>query len=342
MLQLSVIIVNYNVRFFLEQALLSARKAMQQLSAEIIVVDNNSVDGTSEMMREKFPEVIYLYNKENVGFAKANNQGIAIAKGKYVLLLNPDTIVEEDTFEKCLRFMETHEDAGAVGVKMLDGKGNFLPESKRGFPSPRVAFYKAFGLARLFPTSKIFGGYHLGYLSENETHEVDVLAGAFMFIRKTALDKAGWLDESFFMYGEDIDLSYRIVKAGFKNYYFPDTRIIHYKGESSKKGTMNYVRMFYQAMIIFAQKHFSSNAGFYILMLKAAIYLRALLSVVYSFLRRWSLPIADALTLYGGMLLLKNYWQYNVKVAEGLTYPEEYIYFIIPFHDWDPAPAPFC
>lgn len=330
MLQLSVIIVNYNVRFFLEQALLSARKAMQQLSAEIIVVDNNSVDGTSEMMREKFPEVIYLYNKENVGFAKANNQGIAIAKGKYVLLLNPDTIVEEDTFEKCLRFMETHEDAGAVGVKMLDGKGNFLPESKRGFPSPRVAFYKAFGLARLFPTSKIFGGYHLGYLSENETHEVDVLAGAFMFIRKTALDKAGWLDESFFMYGEDIDLSYRIVKAGFKNYYFPDTRIIHYKGESTKKGTMNYVRMFYQAMIIFAQKHFSSNAGFYILMLKAAIYLRALLSVVYSFLRRWSLPIADALTLYGGMLLLKNYWQYNVKVAEGLTYPEEYIYFIIP------------
>ncbi|MEP7127561.1 MAG: glycosyltransferase [Chitinophagales bacterium] len=331
MLQLSVIIVNYNVRFFLEQALLSVKKAVRNLSAEIIVVDNNSVDGSGDMMREKFPDVMYLENKENVGFAKANNQGIAIAKGQYILLLNPDTIVEENTFEKCFQFMELHADAGALGVKMLDGKGNFLPESKRGFPLPSVAFYKAFGLSALFPKSKIFGCYHLGYLSENETHEVDVLAGAFMFIRKTALDKAGWLDESFFMYGEDIDLSYRIVKAGYKNYYFADTRIIHYKGESTKKGTMNYVRMFYQAMIIFAQKHFSSSgAGIYILMLKIAIYLRAILSVVSSFVQRWSLPIVDALTMYGGMLLLKNYWQYNVKVAEGLTYPEEYIYFIIP------------
>ncbi|MBX7109354.1 MAG: glycosyltransferase [Chitinophagales bacterium] len=331
MLQLSVIIVNYNVRFFLEQALLSVKKAVRHLSAEIIVVDNNSVDGTGDMMREKFPDVIYLENKENIGFAKANNQGIGIAKGKYVLLLNPDTIVEEDTFEKCIQFMEAHPDAGALGVKMLDGKGNFLPESKRGFPTPSVGFYKAFGLSRLFPKSKTFGSYHLGYLSENETHEVDVLAGAFMFIRKTALDKAGWLDEAFFMYGEDIDLSYRIVKAGYKNYYFADTRIIHYKGESTRKGTMNYVRMFYQAMIIFAQKHFSSSgAGIYILMLKAAIYLRALLSVIYSVMHRWSLPVVDALTMYGGMLLLKNYWQYNVKVAEGLTYPEEYIYFIIP------------
>ncbi|HUM47764.1 MAG TPA: glycosyltransferase [Chitinophagales bacterium] len=331
MLDLSVIIVNYNVRFFLEQALLSVKKAVLHLTAEIIVVDNNSVDGSGEMMREKFPDIMYVANKVNAGFARANNQGIALAKGKFVLLLNPDTIVEEDTFEKCIQFMEAHPEAGALGVKMLDGKGNFLPESKRGFPSPAVGFYKAFGLSALFPKSKLFGGYHLGYLSENETNEVAVLAGAFMFIRRTALDKAGWLDESFFMYGEDIDLSYRIVKAGYKNYYFAGTRIIHYKGESTRKGTMNYVRMFYQAMIIFAQKHFSSSgAGFYILMLKVAIYLRAVLSVLSAFVRNWSLPIADALTIYGGMILLKNYWQYNVKVAEGLTYPEEYIYLIIP------------
>ncbi len=304
---------------------------MQHIPAEVIVVDNNSVDGSADMMRQKFPDITFIENKENVGFAKANNQGIAIAKGAYILLLNPDTVVEEDTFVKCIQFMESHPDAGAMGVKMLDGKGNFLPESKRGFPSPAVAFYKAFGLSKLFPKSKIFGRYHLGFLAENETHEVDVLAGAFMFIRKTALDKAGWLDPTFFMYGEDIDLSYRIVKAGYKNYYFADTRIIHYKGESTKKGTMNYVRMFYQAMIIFAQKHFSnSGAGFYIFMLKVAIYLRAALSVFSAFIKRWSLPITDALTMYAGMILLKNYWQYNVKVAEGLTYPEEYIFIIIP------------
>ncbi|MEO6166069.1 MAG: glycosyltransferase family 2 protein [Chitinophagales bacterium] len=331
MLEVSVIIVNYNVRFFLEQTLLSVKKAVLSINAEIIVVDNNSVDGSGEMIQDKFPDIVYIVNKLNMGFAKANNQGIAIAEGKFVLLLNPDTIVEEDTIEKCIQFMQAHPEAGALGVKMLDGKGNFLPESKRGFPSPAVAFYKAFGLSALFPKSKLFGGYHLGYLSENETNEVDVLSGAFMFIRRAALDKAGWLDESFFMYGEDIDLSYRIVKAGFKNYYFAGTRIIHYKGESTRKGTMNYVRMFYQAMIIFTQKHFSSGgAGFYIFMLKVAIYLRAVLSVVSSFMRQWSLPIADALIMYGGMILLKNYWQYNVKVAEGLTYPQEYIYLIIP------------
>lgn len=331
MLRLSVIIVNYNVRFFLEQALLSVKKATAQVPAEIIVVDNNSVDGSAEMMREKFRDVIYLENQENVGFARANNQGIALARGEYILLLNPDTVVEEDTFQKCIQFMESHPEAGALGVKMLDGKGNFLPESKRGFPSPAVAFYKAFGLSKLFPRSKIFGSYHLGFLSENETHEVDVLAGAFMFMRKAALDQAGWLDPAFFMYGEDIDLSYRLVKAGYKNYYFADTRIIHYKGESTKKGTMNYVRMFYQAMIIFAKKHFShSGAGFYIFMLKLAIYIRAALSVLAAFARRWSLPILDGVILYAGMILLKNYWQYNVKVAEGLTYPEEYIFIIIP------------
>ncbi|MFI5134387.1 MAG: glycosyltransferase [Chitinophagales bacterium] len=331
MTRLSVIIVNYNVRFFLEQALLSVRKAIRNIDAEIFVVDNNSVDGSAEMIREKFPDVILLENNENVGFAKANNQAIAKAKGEFILLLNPDTVVEEDTFEKCIRFMDAHPEAGGLGVKMLDGKGNFLPESKRGFPTPFVGFCKASGLSRLLPKSKIFNRYHLGFLSENETNEIDVLAGAFMFLRKSVFDKAGLFDESFFMYGEDIDLSYRIVKAGYKNFYFPETRIIHYKGESTRKGSMNYVRMFYQAMIIFAQKHFSSgSASLYVLMLKLAIYLRALLSVVSRLLKRWSLSILDAASIYVGLLLIKEYWENHIKISEGLKYPNEYVMLVMP------------
>lgn len=331
MIPLSVIIVNYNVRFFLEQALLSVRKAIRNIEAEIIVVDNCSVDGSVEMLKEKFTDVILIENKENVGFAKANNQAIRIAKGEFVLLLNPDTVVEEDTFTKCVGFMKEHPEAGGLGVKMLDGKGNFLPESKRGFPTPFVAFCKAFGLSRLLPKSKTFNRYHLGFLAENETNEIEVLAGAFMFLRKAALDKAGLLDESFFMYGEDIDLSYRIVKAGYRNYYFPETRIIHYKGESTRKGSMNYVRMFYQAMIIFAQKHFSSGgAGFYVFMLKLAIYLRAALSVVSRLAKLWTLPLSDAAFIYIGLLLIKDYWESHIKIAEGLRYPQEYVLLVLP------------
>lgn len=331
MTRLSVIIVNYNVRFFLEQALLSVRKAIRNIDGEIFVVDNNSVDGSVDMIRERFPDVILIDNKENVGFAKANNQAISKAKGEFILLLNPDTVVEEDTFEKCLRFMDAHPEAGGLGVKMLDGKGNFLPESKRGFPTPFVGFCKAFGLSRLFPESKTFNRYHLGFLSENVTNEIDVLAGAFMFLRRSALDKAGMFDENFFMYGEDIDLSYRIVKAGYKNFYLPEARIIHYKGESTRKGSMNYVRMFYQAMIIFAQKHFSSgSAGLYVLMLKLAIYLRALLSVVSRLLKRWSLPLIDAVSIYTGLFLIEEYWENHIKISEGLRYPKEYILLVMP------------
>jgi GT2 family glycosyltransferase len=248
-MRLSVIIVNYNVRHFLEQALQSVRKAMQGIDGDVWVVDNNSVDDSVRMVQEKFPEVRLIANKNNPGFSIANNQAIRESHAEYVLLLNPDTLVEEDTFSKCLTFMDTHPDAGALGVKLIDGSGKFLPESKRGFPSPWVAFCKTFGLSSIFPKSRLFNRYYLGYLDENETHPVDVLVGAFMFIRRAALDKSGLLDEHFFMYGEDIDLSYRIIGAGFKNYYFPDTKIIHYKGESTKKGSLNYVRAFYQAMI---------------------------------------------------------------------------------------------
>ncbi len=325
---LSVIIVNYNVKHFLEQCLLSVLKASKNLTTEVIVVDNNSVDGSVEMVKNKFPHVHLIENKTNTGFSKANNQAIEICSGRFILLLNPDTVVEEDTFEKVVAFMDTHDDAGGLGVHMIDGKGRFLPESKRGLPTPAVAFYKIFGLASLFPKSKLFGRYHLGYLDKNKTHKVDVLSGAFMLLRKTALDKTGLLDETFFMYGEDIDLSYRITKAGYNNYYFPETKIIHYKGESTKKSSVNYVRVFYKAMAIFAQKHFSqSHAKTFSLLINLAIYLRAFISIASRFLDKALLPLLDIVFIYGGYFIIKEYWEQYVKQ---LHYPAVYMYAVVP------------
>lgn len=329
-MKLSIIIVNYNVKFFLEQCLGSVKKALKGIDSEIFVVDNNSVDGSVEMLNEKFTEVKKIFNKENVGFSTANNQAIKQAQGEYILLLNPDTLVEENTFEKVLDFMNRHANAGGLGVKMIDGKGNFLPESKRGLPTPKAAFYKIFGLAKLFPKSKTFNEYHLGYLNEAETHEVDVLSGAFMLLRKSVLNKIGMLDETFFMYGEDIDLSYRITQAGFKNYYFPETRIIHYKGESTKKGSMNYVRTFYKAMKIFNEKHFSgTHAKSFSLLINLAIYLRAILSMTGRFFSAIYLPVIDAGILFTGMYFLTQYWEVNVKA---LNYPPLFMTVIVPLY----------
>ncbi len=308
-LRLSIVIVNYNVCHFLEQALGSVRRALQGIDSEVWVVDNNSVDDSVRMVRERFPEVKLIANTDNPGFAVANNQAIRRCSGEFVLLLNPDTLVEEDTFHQCLHFMDTHPDAGALGVKLIDGSGKYLPESKRGFPSPWVAFCKTFGLSAIFPKSERFNRYYLGHLSEHETHEVDVLAGCFMFMRRTALDQSGLLDEAFFMYGEDIDLSYRIAQTGFKNYYYPETSIIHYKGESTKKGSLNYVRTFYQAMIIFAGKHFTGRrAGLFIFMLHGAIWLRASLTLARNIWGKIWLPILDALAIYIGLVVLKDFW----------------------------------
>lgn len=309
MKKLSIVIVNYNVKYFLEQTLLSVRKALEELTrqdpdadAEVLVVDNNSVDGSQAMLREKFPDITLIANKTNVGFARANNQAIAEANGQYILLQNPDTVVEEDTFCKVVAFMDAHPEAGGLGVKMVDGRGEFLPESKRMFPSPEVAFYKAFGLSALFPTSRMFGKYHLGYLSKDEIHPVDVLAGAFMLVRYSVIRSIGALDETFFMYGEDIDFSYRIKQAGYDNYYYPHTRIIHYKGESTKKQSINYVFVFYQAMIIFARKHFSrKKAAMFSLLLNMAIYFRAGLAVAYRGLKQLMLPAVDYTLLLGGL-----------------------------------------
>ena len=212
----SIIIVNYNVKHFLEQCLFSVQKAIQTsgLQAEIIVIDNHSVDRSVDYLQPKFPSVKFITNEENLGFAKACNQGYKIAQGKFLLFLNPDTILPEDFLVKCQAFFISHSDAAALGVRMLDGRGRFLKESKRSFPSPWTSLFKLFGLARLFPHSKTFAKYHLGYLDEHETHEVDVLAGAFMMVRADVFAETGCFDETFFMYGEDIDLSYRIQKAG--------------------------------------------------------------------------------------------------------------------------------
>ncbi len=327
-MDISIVIVNYNVKYFLDQCLASVNKAIKGIEAEVFVVDNNSVDGSCKMIESKYPNVQLIANKENVGFSKANNQAIKKAKGKYILLLNPDTIVETDTLSKALAFMNEHDDAGALGVQMVDGKGKYLPESKRGLPTPAVAFYKISGLAALFPRSKTFGRYHLGFLDKDKTHKVDVLSGAFMLIRKTTLDKIGLLDEDFFMYGEDIDLSYRITNSSYNNYYYPEARIIHYKGESTKKHSVNYVFVFYNAMIIFAKKHFSKkNAKLFSFLINAAIYFRALLALLNRFTKNIVLPLTDAIMLYGGIYLITEWWGNHVIHS---IYPSEYYIYAVP------------
>lgn len=274
MITLSIVIVNYNVCGFLEQCLLSLADAVKEIPHEIFVVDNASTDGSDTYIPRRFPQVKYIYNTENVGFARANNQAMALSSGRYVLLLNPDTVVGESVLSEACRFLDDHPDAGALGVKMLDGDGRFLPESKRGFPSPWVSFCKIFGLAKIFPRSPRFGRYHLRYLDENEINRVDVLSGAFMLLRRSTLDRCGLLDEQFFMYGEDIDLSYRMTLTGQHNYYLP-LRIIHYKGESTKTESLRYVRIFYQAMLIFLRKHYPHYKFFAQFSIRLAIYLRA-------------------------------------------------------------------
>lgn len=332
-MRLSIVIVNYNVKYFLEQCLHSLESAITGLETEVFVVDNNSVDGSNEMVASKFPWVNLIINKENVGFSRANNQAIKLATGDLVLLLNPDTILEQDTLSTCIHFMETHDDAGGLGIKMVDGNGKFLPESKRGLPTPTVAFYKIFGLSSLFPKSKTFGKYHLSYLDNNSTHEVDILSGAFMMLRKKALEKVGLLDETFFMYGEDIDLSYRITKGGYKNYYFPDARIIHYKGESTKKSSINYVFVFYNAMIIFAKKHFSQkNAWIFSLLIHIAIYLRASFAVLTRLFRKLIIPITDAAVIFLGSLMIVDYWETNVTYTIGGHYPNLFLTLVLPLY----------
>ena len=290
--KLSIIIVSYNVRYFLEQCLISTKIAINELnqkygnnSAEILVVDNNSADDSCEMIKHNFPEVKLIENKTNTGFSTANNQAISIANGKYVLLLNPDTFVNSDIFVKVIDFLDTKPQAGGLGVKMIDGFGRFQPESKRGLPTPMTSLFKITGLAKLCKESKIYGRYYMSYLPEDEINEIEILSGAVMFMKKSVLDEIGFLDETFFMYGEDIDLSYRIIKSGYKNYYFPKTNIIHYKGESTKKNSSKYVKAFYGSMIIFAKKHFfKSKINPFVLITKIAVFFLSIIAYLKNLL----------------------------------------------------------
>jgi len=335
-MQLSVIIVNYNVKHFLEQCLISVQKAIDVLpedssldNAEIIVIDNCSSDNSIPYLSPNFPAVRFIANKENLGFAKACNQGLKIARGKYILFLNPDTIIPEDCFQKCISFFDSHPQAGALGIRMLDGSGKFLKESKRSFPSPLTSLYKLFGLAKIFPRSAVFSNYHLGNLDENKDHEVDVLAGAFLMVKKEVLDKVGSFDEIFFMYGEDVDISYRIQKSGYINYYFAQSSIIHFKGESTRKGSLNYVRMFYNAMSIFVRKHYGGGkAGIFNFLIHVAIWFRAAMSAIGSFIRFIGLPIIDAGLILLSFWTMKNIW--NEYVRTDVAYENKLLWIAFP------------
>ncbi|MEC4049428.1 glycosyltransferase family 2 protein [Flavobacterium sp. SUN046] len=264
-MQLSVIILNYNVRFFLEQCILSVQKALQGIDGEIIVIDNHSSDDSCAMMKKLFPSVTLIENKENLGFPKGNNIGVAQAKGEYVCILNPDTVVAEDTFTKILAFAKSKTNLGIVGCKLIDGTGAFLPESKRGVPTPWVAFTKIFGLYKIFPNNSLFNRYYAQHLTPNQTGKVDILVGAFMVLKRELYNEIGGFDENCFMYSDDIDLSYMALQRGKENYYFHETTVIHYKGESTvRDGT--YMRRFQEAMNFFYKKHFSKSVLFDVFM----------------------------------------------------------------------------
>jgi GT2 family glycosyltransferase len=263
------------------------QRAINNVDAEIIVIDNHSTDNCIAYLKPIFTNVIFVESKENLGFARACNLGLRMAKGMYVLFLNPDTLIQEDTIEKSIAVFENNEKIGALGVRMIDGHGTFLKESKRSFPSPATSLFKLFGLSFLFPRSRFFSAYHLGHLNEHENHEVDVLCGAYMMARKNILDVVGGFDKKFFMYGEDIDLSFRIQQLGYKNYYLADTAIIHFKGESAKKNRLNHVKIFYRAMEIFVKKHYGgSYKSIFISLLRMGIWVHAFLSIVFGGIKK--------------------------------------------------------
>ena len=328
-MQLSIILVNYNVKYFLEQCLYSVVKAMEGIEAEIVVVDNASIDNSVSYLQKLFPRIKFIESKQNLGFAKANNLALPFIKGNYVLYLNPDTILPEDCLKNCLQFFKDYPNCGALGVQMIDGTGKFLPESKRAFPSLKTAFFKLIGLSLVFPKSSIFNKYALGNLNKENTHEVDVLAGAFMMLPKHVVDKTNGFDEAYFMYGEDIDLSYQVQQLGYKNYYFGNQSIIHFKGESTKRGSLNYVRIFYKAMSIFVTKHYSQKkATLFVSIINLAIWLRAFVSVFQNIIKRLGLPIIDAAIVSAS--LYATQWCWIEFIRSGKAFDNDLIQFAIP------------
>lgn len=321
-MKVSVIIVNYNVKYFLEVCLHSVIRACAPLTAEVIVVDNNSTDDSCDMVRQKFPSVILIENKNNKGFSKANNQGVAIAKGEFILFLNPDTVMPEDFLVKMTGYMDTHPEAGSIGPRLIDGKGEFAPDGKKGFPTLSVAVFKTTGVNKLFKKSPYFNGYYAVHIGERQTAAVDVLSGCCMMVRSSLLPKIGGaFDEDYFMYCEDVDLSYRIQKAGYKNIYYPEVDLIHYKGESTKKATLSYVRTFNEALATFVKKHYSKqNARLYIMFINMGIVVRAVLSAFRRFLHILRMPLFDALIMLGTLAFMKDFWVVHVKNIDPIPF----------------------
>ena len=329
-MRLSVLIVNYNVKAFLDQCLRSVRAASRNLDVEVIVVDNASTDQSGEWITAQFPEVRWIASPTNLGFGRANNLALREATGDVVLYLNPDTVVPEDNFATALAYLADHPEVGSLGCRMIDGTGEFLPESKRALPTPSVALYRLLGLSSLFPRSPRFARYYLGHLPEDQNAEVDVHCGAWMMVRKPILDQLGGFDEAYFMYGEDIDLSYRIQKAGWQNHYLATSPIIHYKGESTKHATWKYVKTFHEAMDIFARTHFAGRAAAFSALIRFGIYAKATSTVV----QRWAavvLPLLFDLAL--GYVLAESatsYWEHSHRYIEGGAYPIAYRWLVLP------------
>lgn len=331
-MKVSVIIVNYNVKYFLELCLHSVYRALQDIAAEVIVVDNNSTDGSEALVSQKFAQVIFIGNKDNKGFAKANNQGYAAAKGEYVLFLNPDTVLPEDFFTKTLAYMDAHPQAGGIGPRLIDGKGAFAPDAKKSFPTLSVALFKATGINKLFPRSTYFNKYYAVHIGEHETAAVEALSGCCMMMRKDAVDKAGGaFDEDYFMYFEDGDLCYRIRKAGYSNVYFPQTTVVHYKGESTRKATLSYVKIFNEAFAIFARKHYGAgNARLFLLFINIGVVLRALISGFKMLLNTFRMPLLDAIVLCLTLFAIKEF--YLEKMVNIPAIPLESLYITFPVY----------
>ena len=354
-MEISVVIVNYKVPAYLYLALESLQRSAvffaeaysQRVGGEappigpnpapglveVFVVDNHSEDNSEHLVTTHFPWVHWIGSPENLGFSKANNLALKQSQGRYAVLQNPDTVLAEDTLWLCWSAMEVDPTVGGLGVKMLDGRGVFLKESKRGFPDPAAALYKLTGLSSLFPRHPRWSAYHLGHLDPRDNHRVSVLAGAFMWVRASVAAQIGWLDERYFMYGEDIDWSYRIVQAGYSNLYLAQTSIVHFKGESTQKQSMRYVRLFYGAMMTFSERYYDRSRFFWLhLLLRAGIAGRAFLAL----LRRWSEwffhPLLDAIGFGFIMLWLTSFWEQSVKTGEGLVYPDEFRYRVLPVY----------
>ena len=308
-MKLSVVILNYNVRYFLELCLQSVEAALVDIPSEIIVIDNNSKDDSCEMVKEKFPSVVLIQNTSNVGFSIANNQAVKVAKGAYVCILNPDTVVAEDTFRTILNFADTQTNLGIIGCRLVDGSGKFLPESKRNIPVVKIAIKKILGNSQR---------YYATHIKEHETAKVEVLVGAFMLLKRSIYESLKGFDEDYFMYGEDIDLSWRLLKGGWENHYYAGTSIIHYKGESTKKGSLNYVLVFYKAMLIFARTHFEGSEGKVLLaLIQMAIYFRAALAIFSRVVKKWALPAMELSLIFAGLVALMQVY----STQSGIVYP---------------------